>query len=236
MDDFIGCDSLHPHGRTHPRISVALFNAELHDVDEAPTDIPTLLRILCDASEFDELPVRLHGPFLSFPHTLPLPHTARLRQVRHNEEHVNLQLSDALPWRVDERTLDSPHTKANLLLQAHFARAALPMSDYITDTKSVLDQTSRVLQEGSTAPRRLPCVLPDAPRPDCSCVRRWSTSLPTADGCTLRWGSCTCRKCSCRRAPLRECGRSATATSLPLTHPPARRAFWMIRNCKICHI
>ncbi|KAL1514923.1 hypothetical protein AB1Y20_004002 [Prymnesium parvum] len=94
--------------------SVALFNAELHDVDEAPTDIPTLLRILCDASEFDELP------------------------VRHNEEHVNLQLSDALPWRVDERTLDSPHTKANLLLQAHFARAALPMSDYITDTKSAM--------------------------------------------------------------------------------------------------
>lgn len=37
--------------------SVALFHAELHDVEEAPTDLPTLLRILCDASEFDELPV-----------------------------------------------------------------------------------------------------------------------------------------------------------------------------------
>ena len=47
---------------------------------------------------------------------------------------------------VDERSLDSPHTKAQLLLQAHFARAPLPMSDYVTDTKSVLDQALRVLQ------------------------------------------------------------------------------------------
>jgi len=37
--------------------TVALFCAELHDVDEAVTELPTLLRVLCDASEFDELPV-----------------------------------------------------------------------------------------------------------------------------------------------------------------------------------
>ena len=49
--------------------TVALFHAELHDVDVGPTHPPTLLRILCDASEFDELP------------------------VRHNEEHVHLQVS-----------------------------------------------------------------------------------------------------------------------------------------------
>jgi len=102
--------------------TVALFHAELHDVEEGPRDLPTLLRVLCDASEFDELP------------------------VRHNEEHVNLQLSKELPWKVDERSMDSPHTKTNLLLQAHFARATLPMSDYVTDTKSVLDQSVRVLQ------------------------------------------------------------------------------------------
>ena len=47
---------------------------------------------------------------------------------------------------VDERSLDSPHIKAQLLLQAHFARMPLPMSDYVTDTKSVLDQALRVLQ------------------------------------------------------------------------------------------
>jgi activating signal cointegrator complex subunit 3 len=78
--------------------------------------------VLCDASEFDELP------------------------VRHNEEHVHAQMAKELPWRVDERSLDSPHVKANLLLQAHFARSPLPMSDYVTDTKSVLDQALRVLQ------------------------------------------------------------------------------------------
>ena len=37
--------------------TVALFCAELHDVEEAVTELPTLLRVLCDASEFDELPV-----------------------------------------------------------------------------------------------------------------------------------------------------------------------------------
>jgi len=102
--------------------TVALFNAELHDVDEAPSDLPTLLRVLCDASEYDELP------------------------VRHNEEHVNAAMADGLPWAVDGRSFESPHTKANLLLQAHFSRTALPMSDYVTDLKSVLDQALRILQ------------------------------------------------------------------------------------------
>lgn len=33
-----------------------------------------------------------------------------------------------------------------MYLQAHFTRMDLPISDYITDTKSVLDQSIRVLQ------------------------------------------------------------------------------------------
>jgi activating signal cointegrator complex subunit 3 len=33
-----------------------------------------------------------------------------------------------------------------VLLQAHFARLDLPISDYVTDTKSVLDQSIRILQ------------------------------------------------------------------------------------------
>jgi activating signal cointegrator complex subunit 3 len=31
-------------------------------------------------------------------------------------------------------------------VQAHFERAELPISDYVTDTKSVLDQAVRILQ------------------------------------------------------------------------------------------
>ena len=137
-----------------PRVrytTVALFCAELHDVDEGPTDLPLLLRVLCDASEFDELP------------------------VRHNEEHVNAQMARELPWLVDEKACDSPHVKAQLLLQAHFARAALPMSDYVTDTKSVLDQALRGMP---TAPptRHLWLMLALAGRGRrwlCSLVRTW---------------------------------------------------------------
>ena len=41
---------------------------------------------------------------------------------------------------------DLPHTKANLLFQAHFSRTPLPLSDYITDTKLALDNAIRLLQ------------------------------------------------------------------------------------------
>ena len=42
--------------------------------------------------------------------------------------------------------MDSAHTKANLLLQAYFSRVKLPIADYYTDTKSVLDQAIRIVQ------------------------------------------------------------------------------------------
>lgn len=41
--------------------------------------------------------------------------------------------------------MGSSHTKAFLLLQAHFEHAPLPITDYINDTKSVLDQAPRIL-------------------------------------------------------------------------------------------
>ena len=47
---------------------------------------------------------------------------------------------------MNQYTFDSPHTKAHLLFQAHFSRLPLPISDYHTDTKSVLDQAIRILQ------------------------------------------------------------------------------------------
>jgi activating signal cointegrator complex subunit 3 len=42
--------------------------------------------------------------------------------------------------------MESANTKTFLILQAHFSRLQLPCSDYYTDTKSVLDQTIRILQ------------------------------------------------------------------------------------------
>lgn len=41
---------------------------------------------------------------------------------------------------------DDPHTKTSLLLQAHLDRLPLPISDYVTDTKTVLDNSIRILQ------------------------------------------------------------------------------------------
>jgi len=98
--------------------TVALFSANIR----ADTSIEALLHVLSGAAEYDELP------------------------VRHNEEKFNEGLAKDVRWPVDMRALDDPHVKTNLLLQAHFTRMDLPISDYITDTKSVLDQSIRVLQ------------------------------------------------------------------------------------------
>lgn len=56
------------------------------------------------------------------------------------------ELSKLCRWSVDPLTCDSPHTKTFLLMQAHFSHLPLPNSDYLTDTKSVLDQSIRILQ------------------------------------------------------------------------------------------
>jgi hypothetical protein len=96
-----------------------------------------LLMALCDAPEFSELP------------------------VRHNEELLNEQLAKEMTLAQGDVTSDpeslhgflaahsafeSPHCKAFLLLAAHMEGAALPISDYVTDTKTVLDQVTRVLK------------------------------------------------------------------------------------------
>uniref|UniRef100_A0AAY4D056 Activating signal cointegrator 1 complex subunit 3 n=1 Tax=Denticeps clupeoides TaxID=299321 RepID=A0AAY4D056_9TELE len=66
--------------------------------------------------------------------------------VRHNEDQLNSELAQRLPLQVKPHSFDSAHTKTHLLLQAHFSRAMLPCSDYITDTKTVLDNAIRICQ------------------------------------------------------------------------------------------
>jgi len=91
--------------------------------------------------------------------------------VRHNEDILNAQLAQNLPWLLtnththtnanainntntdtninrevgDDEDFGDSNLKAYLLLQAHFVRLPLPISDYITDTKTVLDNAPRVL-------------------------------------------------------------------------------------------
>ncbi|KAL3683377.1 hypothetical protein R1sor_001399 [Riccia sorocarpa] len=98
--------------------TVALFSSNL----KIDTTVEILLHVLSGAAEYDELP------------------------VRHNEENFNEALAKEARYPVDHRLLDDPHVKTNLLLQAHFSTLELPISDYITDTKSVLDQSIRILQ------------------------------------------------------------------------------------------
>jgi hypothetical protein len=52
-----------------------------------------VLGLLCAVAEYDEMP------------------------VRHNEDKLNLTLSQAVRHRIEPRTADDPHTKTNLLLQ-----------------------------------------------------------------------------------------------------------------------
>jgi activating signal cointegrator complex subunit 3 len=66
--------------------------------------------------------------------------------VRHNEDLINTDLAKTCPLEVNAYTMDSPHTKAHLLLQAHLSRLPLPCTDYVTDTKSVMDNALRVMQ------------------------------------------------------------------------------------------
>ncbi|KAG9641501.1 Sec63-domain-containing protein, partial [Aureobasidium melanogenum] len=81
---------------------------------------------MCSATEYDELP------------------------VRHNEDLINAELSAALPLKAEDAMsglpMWDPHVKAFLLLQAHFSRIDLPISDYVGDQTSVLDQAIRILQ------------------------------------------------------------------------------------------
>ncbi|KAF1814790.1 Sec63-domain-containing protein [Eremomyces bilateralis CBS 781.70] len=68
--------------------------------------------------------------------------------VRHNEDLVNAELAKHLPLDAEALKLVmwDPHVKAFLLLQAHFSRVDLPISDYVGDLNSVLDQSIRIMQ------------------------------------------------------------------------------------------
>ncbi|PAA64041.1 hypothetical protein BOX15_Mlig030796g1, partial [Macrostomum lignano] len=84
--------------------------------------VSDLLSALTDCQEFAELP------------------------VRHNEDQLNAEINNQCRIRQPATSVDSPHCKAHLLLQSHFSRLAMPIADYGTDLKSVLDQAIRIVQ------------------------------------------------------------------------------------------
>jgi len=66
--------------------------------------------------------------------------------VRHNEDVLNTELIKDMYFQLDPSLCGNPHTKVNILLQARMLKLPLPISDYATDTQSVLSQTARILQ------------------------------------------------------------------------------------------
>lgn len=64
------------------------------------------------------------------------------------EDLINAELSKNLPLNAEALGLPmwDPHVKAFLLLQAYFSRIDLPISDYVGDQNSVLDQSIRIVQ------------------------------------------------------------------------------------------
>jgi antiviral helicase SLH1 len=84
-----------------------------------------VLSWMSSATEYDELP------------------------VRHNEDLINAELAKNLPLSIESfgnLPLWDPHVKSFLLLQAHMSRIELPLTDYVGDSNSVLDQSIRIIQ------------------------------------------------------------------------------------------
>jgi activating signal cointegrator complex subunit 3 len=83
--------------------------------------IEELLKVLSYAKEFEEVP------------------------MRHNEDNMNEALSKICPLKADSRKMDSANEKTFLLFQAHLFRLPVPIRDFVTDTKLVIDQSIRML-------------------------------------------------------------------------------------------
>lgn len=111
-----------------------------------------ILYTLCSTHEYDELP------------------------VRHNEDLLNQDLANEVMWGGDTSSLldesggggnvqlevySDSHTKAFLLIQAWMEKTQLPISDYVNDTKTVLDSGtySQTPERNLVSHREIFCIL-----------------------------------------------------------------------------
>ncbi|KAK5998394.1 Meiotically up-regulated gene 81 protein [Cladobotryum mycophilum] len=120
-----------------------------------------VLSWMCHATEYDELP------------------------VRHNEDLVNDTLSENLPYPGNSFGLPmwDPHVKSFLLLQAFMSRIDLPITDYVGDQTSVLDQAIRIIQASIdvlTEMGHLSSCLQMMRLLQCIKCARWPTDSPAS--------------------------------------------------------
>jgi len=97
--------------------TIELFNSSL----TATTKLKGILEILCSATEYGTIP------------------------MRHREDSVLLKLAMHLPLKIDKAKYTDPHTKANVLLQAHFSRRPLS-ADLHQDQQFVVENATRMIQ------------------------------------------------------------------------------------------
>lgn len=87
----------------------------------ARTKLKGILEIITSATEFESI------------------------QIRRHEDHILRRVYDRLPVKMAEASYESPHFKAFVLLQAHFARMQLPV-DLAKDQETILKKVLPLLQ------------------------------------------------------------------------------------------
>lgn len=97
--------------------TIELFSMSLNN----KTKIKGLLEIVANAAEYENLP------------------------IRHGETEILRQLSTRLPNKQANPKFNDPHTKTNLLLQAHMSRMQLS-AELQSDTEDILSKAIRLIQ------------------------------------------------------------------------------------------
>lgn len=97
--------------------TVELFSSSLTPT----TKLKGLLEIISTAAEYESIP------------------------IRHHEDQVLKRIYERLPVKLSNVKFNSPHHKANILLQAHFSRTQLP-ADLASDQALVVGQVIPLLQ------------------------------------------------------------------------------------------
>ena len=59
--------------------------------------------------------------------------------MRHNEDLMNVTLAKICPLKCDTLNLNMAQEKTFLLFQSHLFHLPVPIRDYVTDTKLVID-------------------------------------------------------------------------------------------------
>ena len=88
------------------------------------------------------------------------------------------------PLAIDAPKWTDPHTKVNALLQSHFSRASIPSGDLAADQRTVLAQTTRLLQVRPAVLIRLLCLTHVAVAVSSICAA-CSIDLPLLQQCQL---------------------------------------------------